>query len=32
MPNRIIMHSALEYKSPAEFELNLKIKNNQKVA
>jgi transposase InsO family protein len=26
------MHSALGYKSPAEFELNLKIKNNQKVA
>jgi transposase InsO family protein len=30
--NNIRMHSALGYKSPAEFELNLKIKNNQKVA
>jgi len=26
------MHSALDYKSPAEFEIKLKIINNQKVA
>jgi transposase InsO family protein len=30
--NNLRMHSALDYKSPAEFELNLKIKNNKKVA
>mgnify|MGYP001952787643 FL=1 len=29
--NNVRMHSALGYKSPAEFELELKIKNNQKV-
>lgn len=30
--NNVRMHSALGYKSPAEFELQLKSKNNQKVA
>lgn len=30
--NILRMHSALDYKSPAEFELELKINNNQKVA
>ena len=30
--NTLRMHSTLGYKSPAEFELYLKIKNNQKVA
>lgn len=30
--NNLRMHSALDYKSPAEFELELKINNNQKVA
>ena len=30
--NTLRMHSALGYKSPAEFELKLKIKNNQKPA
>jgi transposase InsO family protein len=30
--NNTRMHSTLGYKSPAEFELELKIKNNQKVA
>ena len=30
--NTVRMHSTLDYKSPAEFELKLKIINNQKVA
>lgn len=30
--NNVRMHSTLDYKSPAEFELQLKINNNQKVA
>ena len=30
--NTVRMHSALDYKSPAEFELKLKIINNQKIA
>lgn len=30
--NTLRMHSTLGYKSPAEFELKLKIKNNQKIA
>ena len=30
--NNVRMHSALGYKSPAEFELELKSKNDQRIA